>query len=171
MKKIINPVMCDVGTLRRARGFCKIDFKDGRLSITGVVGPRKNGNAYCFGQCLVDIRNGEPTKRWTKEMVEKFCSIWKEWHLNDMCPECEHQRALGWPELAREKVVIQKHGKETTEERGFIRFEEDDRGILCKPCPVCGYKYGTQWKKKEAPQDVIDFLMSLPETKVQPAWI
>lgn len=29
--------------------FCQIEFKDGRLSITGVEGPRPNGNA--IGGC------------------------------------------------------------------------------------------------------------------------
>ena len=36
-------------------------------------------------------------------------------------------------------------------------------GLLCKPCPVCGYKYGTSWTYRELPQDVIDFIKSLQE--------
>lgn len=44
-------------------------------------------------------------------------------------------------------------------------------GILCKPCPVCGYKYGTAWQKEEVPKDVIDWLFALPETTRRPAWV
>lgn len=55
--------------------------------------------------------------------------------------------------------------------RGWVRFDESDAGILCKPCPICGYKYGTAWQKEEVPQDVIDWLFALPETTVRPAWV
>lgn len=55
--------------------------------------------------------------------------------------------------------------------RGWVRFDESEKGILCKPCPVCGYKYGTKWLKEEVPQEVIDWLEGLPETTRQPSWI
>ena len=29
---------------------------------------------------------------------------------------------------------------------GWLRESEHPNGILCKPCPVCGYEYGTAWK-------------------------
>lgn len=36
--------------------------------------------------------------------------------------------------------------KETeTKTRGWLNPEEHSRGILGKPCPVCGYKYGHGW--------------------------
>lgn len=47
----------------------------------------------------------------------------------------------------------------------------DERGILCKPCPVCGYKYGTAWQLEEVPRDVIDWLFALPDTPKSPAWV
>lgn len=28
-------------------------------------------------------------------------------------------------------------------------------GFLAKPCPMCGYKYGTKWLKEELPEDVV----------------
>lgn len=34
---------------RNANVFCKIQFVDGKLSITGVEGPLKSGN--CLGSC------------------------------------------------------------------------------------------------------------------------
>lgn len=46
--------------------------------------------------------------------------------------------------------------------RGWIPYEEcHEYGILGKPCPVCGYKYGTSWKKVELPSDVVSFLEGL----------
>ncbi len=55
--------------------------------------------------------------------------------------------------------------------RGWIRYDENPVGILCKPCPVCGYKYGTGWHKEEVPQEVIDWLFNLPNSIIEPAWV
>ena len=33
--------------------------------------------------------------------------------------------------------------------------EDHPLGFLAKPCPVCGYKYGTKWLKEELPEDVV----------------
>lgn len=62
-------------------------------------------------------------------------------------------------------------GPTETKMRGWVRFDESDLGILCKPCPVCGYKYGTSWLKEKVPQDVLDWLFALPETERRPAWV
>ncbi len=63
--------------------------------------------------------------------------------------------------------------KNSTEEKtlGWLHPEEHPDGILCKPCPICGYKYGTAWKKEEIPAEVIDWLFHLPDSPVRPAWI
>lgn len=44
-----------------------------------------------------------------------------------------------------------------TEEKtlGWLRENEHPDGILCKPCPVCGYKYGTAWRHRDIPADVL----------------
>lgn len=52
-----------------------------------------------------------------------------------------------------------------------VKPDEHPDGILCKPCPVCGYKYGTSWLMEEVPEDVIDWLFALPDTTVKPAWV
>lgn len=239
MKKIINPCICDAyeGT---ANGFVKIEYVDERLSISGVIGPTRNGNCKgSCGQCIDGISAGTPTEGWTKEMLDKLCEIWKEWHLNYMRPYCEHQKELGWGELARKEVTLyhfrltreamdkQKKAemealealrncenfmptkeqalfaalpysitshedlkgdtskyyepkkplysgdKGATEKKtlGWLRPEEHPEGILCKPCPICGYEYGTSWKAEKVPEDVIQWLFSLPDTKDQPTWI
>jgi len=238
MKKIVNPSKCAIWNGKKYNAFAKIIFEDGKLSISGVIGPKSNGNCYGgTGQCVDEISKGTPTKEWTDEMLQKFCDIWKEYHLNDMRPYCEHQKALGWREIAKKKVTIYnytltheafdrkraaeksaldalrkgetftpteeqikyailalsfKSGEElsenqkkyyelkkatsyspSTEEKilGWTHPEEHPEGILGKPCPVCGYKYGTSWKKEEVPEEIIKWLFDLPETKVQPAWV
>ena len=217
MRKIINPAICDgwtrSGKHKPSRGFCKIEYIDGRLSICGVIGPMTSGNCMgSAGQCVDEIREGKPAEGWNREMLDKFCDIWNKWHLNDMRPYCEHQKELGWDTEAREKMLIhhyrlnrsaaeeKRKGKdpfyknleyflETCGEisdklrdcysetdikeksRGWVRYDDFEKGILCKPCPVCGYKYGTKWLKEEVPQDVIDWLFNLPDSKIKPAWI
>lgn len=233
--KVVNPCICEVYK-GRANAFAKIEFSDdGRLSICGVIGPMSNGDCKgSAGQCVDEIRAGTPAREWTAEMLQKFCDIWAEWHLNDMHPECEHQRSLGWREQAAEIIdqyhwwlddrklgavknriaqdVLEGRTPELTEGermafnapkwvvtateeppepkafyitglkphervrrgnawyKGNTLGENDPRGILCKPCPVCGYEYGHGWQKVEVPQDVIDWLFSLPDTTVRPAW-
>ena len=46
--------------------------------------------------------------------------------------------------------------------RGWISYSESQKyGILGKPCPVCGYRYGTGWKRVELTSDVVNFLEGL----------
>ncbi|MCM1333426.1 MAG: hypothetical protein NC084_06385 [Bacteroides sp.] len=236
--KIVQPAMCEVYNGRMARAFAKIIYEDERLSISGVIGPKSNGNCTgSCGQCREEIAAGTPAVGWTKEMLKQFSEIWERWHLNDLRPSCEHQRALGWEDEAQEAITIYrycltdeagrkqkeaekaaltalKNGKSFTpteeqsmyaslpytvksfgkeldlpdyrpvrplyagdkgatskERRGWIRYDEDPIGILCKPCPMCGYRYGTSWKKEEIPQEVIDWLFSLPDSPIEPAWV
>ena len=239
MKKVINPCMCEVYG-GNARGFAKIEYKNGRLSLCGVIGPMRNGDAKgSCGQCTDEIRKGEPIEGWTREMLDKLCEIWDRWHLNDMRPYCEHQKELGWDELAGKKVTLYNYrlttesmdkkkaaekaaltalregrtftpteeqityatmpysvktheeltgeaaeryepkkplfagdeGATETEMLGWLYPKYHPDGILCKPCPVCGYKYGSSWKKEEVPEDVIEWLFALPDSKVEPAWV
>lgn len=237
MKLIINPCKCDVGTDKMYNAFVEISYKNGKLSLHGVIGPRRNGDCYgSFGQCIGKIREGTPNPGWSRETLDKLCDIWDEWHLNDSRPYCEHQKALGWDKEALQPVTLyhyclnpeaskkQKeaeataiaalkngetftptkdqsfyaslpyfldvygdqnmdvtscykpynnsiHGASETKTRGWISFDKSELGLLGKPCPVCGYKYGTEWKKEEVPKEVIDWLFGLPETTIEPAWI
>lgn len=239
-KMIVNPCVCDVYS-GRATVYASIEYSDdGRLSICGVVEPLRNGNCRgSCGQCVDEIRSGDPVKGWTDEMLKKFCDIWDRWHFNDMRPYCEHQRQLGWNELAEKEVTLYHYSLTTdalkqksaaekaatgalrrgetfspTEEQvmlanlpyskesyvelcgdaltyyepkkalhpgvqgstetkalGWIYQNQHPDGLLCRPCPVCGYKYGSAWRKEEVPQEVIDWLFALPETEKEPAWV
>lgn len=145
----------------------------GRLSITGVVGPRSNGDAYgSCGQISDTIREainaGEfkpnDAQGWTVPDVLSFLDLWDRYHLNDMRPECEHQRAAGWPQMAR--TIL-----DTGKARGWTTYSDDPRGLLGKPCEVCGYKYGHAWNTEKLPVNLLHTLEALAESKNIPAWI
>ena len=243
-KKVVNPAICRGWTRSgkeiEANAFCEINYKDGKLSIHGVVGPTRGGNCQGgAGQCVDEIRKGKPTDDWSDEMLQKFCKYWDEWHLNDMRPYCEHQKQLGWAEQSGEFVMIRsytlkseaiseqrkaeraaidalKEGKTFTptkeqafyaslpyeiktydeeicderldyyalkknvaqfdssikkERRGWIRYEDSKIGLIGRPCPVCGYKYGHAWKREEVPEGVLQWLSDLPDSKKTPAWV
>lgn len=54
---------------------------------------------------------------------------------------------------------------------GTVYPHEHPEGLLTKPCPVCGYKYGSAWLFEAVPEDVLQFLADLPETDLEPAWV
>lgn len=129
MKKIINPCMCKTYE-GKARGFVKIEYDGGKLSLHGVIGPTSNGNAKgSCGQCVGEIRKGTPVEGWTREMLDKLCDIWDEWHLNDMRPYCQHMKELCWVEQMHEKVKVTKWDV-TREARDKAR-DAERRAIEC----------------------------------------
>ena len=81
----------------------------------------------------------------------------------------------------KKKLYAGDTGPEEIKTRGWVYYgkRENDTaikvhselGLLDKPCPVCGYKYGTAWQMEEVPVEVISWLENLPDTPVQPAWV
>lgn len=243
--RVLNPGTVEEyshGERRRFPVFVKVEYRDGQLSMTGVVGPRANGDAW--GSCgqIVDTlarEDFQPTPGagafWAMN-AKKLRATWERWHLNDMRPCCEHQRALGWYEKAGEKVKLyhwrlddaaQKektaaekaaqaallagevftpskrqheaarreyeltthtpeapkhygprgplwagHSSVPVEEKGLgcLYEKEHPEGLLCRPCPECGYKYGSEWRREDVPEAVLRFLYECPEAETKPAW-
>lgn len=74
------------------------------FSITGVMRPTSNGNADTAGQIsdsIADVLHNEASlhmfkvhQGWTRERIRELLGIWEEYHLNDMRPNCEHQKQL-----------------------------------------------------------------------------
>lgn len=223
-----------------------IEYKDGKLALSGVVGAIANG--YCWGsegQCDKELSRPDftPASEWDVDRVYKLACVWEAWHLNDMHPECEHQRELGWPKLATKDVTIytwrltaeardaqrmakraalsaakrgdaftptpqqvqalnlEDFSQTTTQSppEGFEQFytasdstlfphiktlpaghthhaeysghgDTHPDGLLCKPCPVCGYEYGSRRNTIEVPEDVLKWLHNLPAAEVPCAW-
>ncbi len=56
--------------------------------------------------------------------------------------------------------------------RGWINFKDHPSvGLLGKPCPVCDYKYGHAWVTEAVPQDILQWLLELPESPVTSPWV
>jgi len=97
MEKIIR-----IGKIKNSNVFCKIQIKEKEkgkaLSISGVIGPRTNGD--CSGSCgqiddeIAPENITEYAPGWDAVRLMEFIDIWKKWHLNDMRAGCEHQRSL-----------------------------------------------------------------------------
>lgn len=49
---------------------------------------------------------------------------------------------------------------------GWLSETEHPRGILCKPCPVCGYKYGTSWIYHPIPDSDEKAILKLFKIKI-----
>lgn len=177
MNKIINPGKINVYGTRKSNIFCRIQTKETdkglALSIAGVIGPRSNGNAAggC-GQIIMEFkeydRRGYSTldditlaKGWSADMLKKFFDIWDRWHLNDLNAGCEHQEA-----------AIRDSNFDEVVAQGLADSVYDIvRGSDLRHCDVCDYTYGTAWKFEAIPADVLEFLASLPDTKITPAWV
>lgn len=118
MKKTIRVGTIEIDTgrnIRQASIFCKIEFNKDKFSISGVVGPKSNGDA--LGSCgQIDMgfehRNQKDNDKrysdiikpkditfapgWDAEKWFDFLDVWKKWHLNDMKANCEHQVGPEW---------------------------------------------------------------------------
>lgn len=199
MKKIINPVSV-LENGKRVNVYCSIEFENDRLSISGVIGPMSNGDCVgSCGQIDMSFRPPENDynseffefqmkyynefmdsiiykEGWNKADFEKFLTIWKLYHLNHLSPACEHQILLGWD---KEKIDPNKstraYGKHFDGQKqdswNLKGWVYPPHGYLTKPCPICGYKYGSAWLKHDVPKDIIEWLFSRPTTKTTPAWV
>lgn len=195
---------------KRNRATVTIELKEKEngqkvFTASGSIWDARDYDTIAGGQCLDDMR---PYLK-NNILFLKIFKLWQKYHLNDMRPYCEHQKALGWDKLASEKIKIYKYKMtsealqqqqraeseavnaikngevyqasaqdlkllnlkyiietesgtlsedikefyklEETEEimKGWTKEIEHSEGILCKACPVCGYKYGTEWKYEE----------------------
>jgi hypothetical protein len=64
-----------------------------------------------------------------------------------------------------------KPDKTETKSAGWVYEYEHPKGLLCKPCEVCGHKYGSGWLKVAVSDSVFTELQNFPYTDMRPAWI
>lgn len=69
--------------------------KGEELSISGEIWNVRHTDIYCGGQCLDTI-----AKYVKAPVFKELYRFWKLYHLNGMHPECEHQAAQGWRDIA-----------------------------------------------------------------------
>lgn len=85
--------------------YCKIEFKDNKLSISGVIAPLSNGDALgSCGQIYDSIEVSSFAKGWNKTKLKKFINVWKDWHLNDTCAYSVDMKKAGWDKLASKEI-------------------------------------------------------------------
>lgn len=48
--------------------------------------------------------------------------------------------------------------KRETKTAGWVKPDESPAGLLCKPCEVCGFRYGSAWLYEPLPADVVAFV-------------
>jgi hypothetical protein len=146
-----------------------VEWTGDRLSITGS---ERYGRADLSGGQITDTaRHARPRAddQHTAEDVRRLCAIWDRWHLNDVQAGCEHQRAAGWGERRIDPAKpIRAYGRhypgqqhDTWNMLGWVREEEHPDGLLGRPCPECGYRYGTAWQREEVPTGVLVALREL----------
>ena len=158
--------------------FCEITIKDRgeykELSICGVEGPRKNGN--CRGSCgqindtILEHIKSDGFKNfaagWDKKSILHFIEVWKEWHLNGLHAGNAKQEAFVKKYLEENPTEKYDYTKmcKVLEEHNL--FEDKDDIYNGKP-----YKYGHGGRYVALPEEVIEYVKSLPETKIIPAWV
>jgi len=54
-----------------------------------------------------------------------------------------------------------KIDKRETKSAHWVRYNEHPQGLLCKPCEVCGYEYGTKWHIVEVPKTILQELLGM----------
>lgn len=151
-----------IGQHEDGRVYVDVLWRDGRLSITGVIGPQANGNARgSCGQILLDTSAADitPADGWTREDVDRLADIWERWHLNDCTAgtpaQEEHLRTLkgqfpGYPV---------SHYDWAKEELAKVGLQPDG-----------DYSYGSAWLYEEVPADVLEWLASRPESDRVSPW-
>lgn len=164
-----------LGTVQTGGGawmsvYAKIEYDGKRLSITGVEGPTQSGNA--LGGCgQIDmhydretIRSMRPAPGWDHGKIIAFFQTWKRWHLNDMRAGSPAQRNLLDEVHGKYRSVPYQEAVATLEEHGLL--VDPDYIHNGKP-----YQFGTGWLSETVPDEVLDFLASLPDTDKEPAWV
>ncbi len=150
--------------------FCRIQYKDGRLSITAVEGPLRSGNAV--GSCgqilghydIKEIMSMRPAPGWDAEVISRFFQIWERWHLNDMRASSPAQRKKLYEVHGYYRHVPYNEAVKTLDSHGLLV----DHGYYHNGKP---YRFGSAWLSEPVPNDVIEFLENLPETDKNPAWV
>jgi hypothetical protein len=164
--------------------FIKAEYSDdGRLSISGVEGPRANG--YCQGSCgqinmSFDINAvKEYAPGWTRTMLKGLLQIWEEWHLNDMQAGSPAQQAElkkheypGYPVSHYDWAcgILENAGLQPDPNYLHNGFGRPVAKSSPKT-PGVPYSYGYAWLKKEVPEYVLETLKNYPEADKEPAWV
>lgn len=165
--QVLKKRLC-IGTIEGARVTLELEIETkNRPAKTTAL---KEVTSYkSLSICCESVRHSGQSEDWirknldcmelyvSRSTVERILEIWDQWHLNDLNAGCEHQTAMGW-----NKVKLDD-SKELTQDNmaSWARPEDNPKGLLTKPCPVCGYKYGTSWLVGALPEDIEHEIVNL----------
>lgn len=142
-----------IGRIKSQRVTVDVTLENGRLSISGQIWSGAPGGEYEGGQCQDSIREYaqrgaiEYAAGWDRARLDRLLEVWDRWHLNDMKPECEHQRAAGWPEIAAEVIrTYQWRLKpDVSSEKKCLEDEALERARSVEECRSLGFK-APEWR-------------------------
>lgn len=131
------------------------------LSITGVVGPKRNGDAHGpSGQIC-----GTPVEKfhhgWDAVTLEHFYTVWDRWHLNDLKPGTPLQM-----EYLRQVTPPYNRNREKMSYYDWASGILDAAGLN----PDGPDKFGSRWHYEELPAEVVGFLVGLEPSQVPYPW-
>lgn len=164
-KRIVRLGSVNIGRTYPVPLFCTIEYDDGRLSISGVEGPKDNGD--CFGSSGQIVFHqwdfAEYDDGFDAETVKRFREIWEQWHLNDM--------QAGSPDQTKylDSLGNDFRGKGFDSHYSWACEVLADAGLQPDPNFLHNdkpYSYGSAWLRTEVPNDVLEWLQSLPEAHV-----
>ena len=146
--------------------YCRIQYKDGRLSISGVEGPRRGGDCYgSCGQIEMGLNPAEitPAPGWTLNSITAFLEAWRRWHLNDLRAGTPKQE-----EWLRANPVTAVYP-----ESHFTKASDALAAAGLNPDTSVNppYKYGNAWLYEHVPPSVLEYFEGLPTTDKEPAWV
>lgn len=126
------------GQYRTADGKATIEWSLATHRTTGEHLFRSMGNYKgSGGQCLPLIAETYPNDATVQEMA-KVSAVY---HLNDMHAEDEHQRALGWRDLAAKRLTLVSYGAPTLK-AGDVYPAQSSLEHFLKGWVVVGYRTG-----------------------------
>jgi len=125
-----------------------------RLSITGVSGPKANGDTKpggSCGQCVGEL--DEVTiyaTGWDADKAARLKAIWQRWHLNDMRAGSQVQE--DWLRAHPIPAGTPNHYEQACVALASAGLNPD----------ADGYRYGHAWKTEDAPAEIIAELFAFP---------
>lgn len=152
---------------RDVQVFVHIKWDGRRLSLSGVEGPKANGDAH--GGCgQIDVSRAVPLDSGVD--TAKLATIWDRWHLNDMRAGSRAQESY----LRRNPIDMSEYAR-AHPERSPSYYEAATaklHAVGLNPDPLAdGYCYGSAWKFEDVPEDVIAYLASLPSVDAPRGWL
>lgn len=133
--------------------FAFVKYDGTRLSITGVEGPKADGN--CRGGCG-QISLSTEVQAAPGVDLPRLRRAWEEWHLNDMRAGSPAQQAHLKAHPITDRLNYYDAACASLAAAGL----NPDPGHLIDGKP---YRYGSRWLAEPVPEDVLQFLAALPD--------